>query len=131
MTEIESEELKLDWNDDEQVHRAMDRARKRYPHLADCVTSGGRKCPACGSAHVSEPRSKKLHNRTMHSYHCNGCGTGYTQYIVDPDHDEKWGPTWHAGVISLQVEGFPYYIYFKPGTHILEGIGPDVLPWVM
>ncbi|MBU2550161.1 MAG: CpXC domain-containing protein [Proteobacteria bacterium] len=124
-----SRSLRIDWENREQVETETRRLFEIFPHLPECASSDGGKCPRCGSSQVKPVEREKHLPGHIRSFHCQDCGQGYTRYHVDPEHEEKWGPTWHSNVISFQIEGYPHYLYFKPGTHIFEGLGPDVFPW--
>lgn len=119
----------VDWDSPEEVKAATEKLTDLFPYLEECAAAEGRKCPKCNSTDLKVVKENKLRSRFFRVFLCNDCGIGYTRYKIDPEHDEEWGPVWHTGAVTYQIEGYPHYIFFKPGTHMLEGVGPDVLPW--
>lgn len=123
-------ESKVDWDDPKQVDREIDRVFTMFKHLNECAAADGGVCPNCGSSQVRTVEHGRRAQKKIMARRCEECGTGYTRYTVDVESsEERWSPEWHPSVQSYAIEGYPYYVYFKPGTHVCEGVGPDILPW--
>jgi hypothetical protein len=119
----------IDWDDPDQVKTLTREAFSRYKHLNETASSGGSTCPNCASTKVKLLDEKKEYVRNIKIRHCLQCDCRYIQYNVDYEESDKWSPPWRHDVVSYAIEGFPYYIYFKPGTHTCEGVGPGIMPW--
>jgi len=123
------EHVHIDWEDKEQVQQEIDRVFAMYKHLNECAASDGNICPVCGSSRVELLDEKEHYANVIKMRHCLDCNKGYTQYLVSFEEADKWASEWRPPVVSYSVEEYPYFIYFKPGTHVCEGIGPNVFPW--
>lgn len=119
----------IDWDDPDQLKALTREAFSIYKHLSETAASDGNTCPNCGIPNADLLDAKKEYVRHIKIRHCLHCDCRYIQYNVDFEESEKWAPSWHQDVVSYAVEGFPYYIYFKPGTHTCEGVGPGIMPW--
>ena len=119
----------MDWDDPQQVELETKKVFELYPHLSGCAASDGDLCPLCGSANVELRGPEKPFAKNIKIHRCLDCHCGYTQYRAEPTLADNWGPDWRPQVITYALEGYPYYIYFKPGTNLVEGLGPGVFPW--
>lgn len=126
---VDPANLHMDWDDQEMVRNEIDRVFKTFPYLNECAAADGGKCPICGSSDLTILDKGRLHPKHFMVFHCRDCGRGYTRYQMDPEHEEKWGPFRHSSVVSFQIDHYSHYLYFKPGSHVFEGIGPGVFPW--
>lgn len=119
----------LDFDDENVIEQEIKNLRDKYPHLDECAADDGGICPSCGSSEVESLHKKEEYTRLIRAWRCLECPCKWIQYAVDFEKFEKWEHEWHQNVITYSIEGYPYYIYFRPYTHILDGIGPNIFPW--
>ena len=128
-TENEGRIFHINWDDREQVEAEISNLLTTLPHLEDSAAAEGSSCPQCGHSPSEIKEVNKKHRQHLESRHCPACALNYTRYDMKIEPDEKWGPTWRQSTVVFHIEDYPYYIYFKPQTHVLEGLGPNLLPW--
>ncbi len=126
---MDGKKIKIDWDDIDQVEKEAERAQKLFPHLNDCAASQGTLCPACGAGGVETIRAPEGSARKLITRRCQACGCGFTQYTLNPDHQDHWAPSWREDVVSYSIEDYPFYIFYTAGGSKFEGVGPAVFPW--
>jgi hypothetical protein len=119
----------IDWDDPEQVGQEKEHAFERYPHLGDCAAADGTRCPKCGSTDVDLKHDTAHFAHYVKARHCQACGCDYIQYVPQDGQHEEWKPVWHENLVSYGIEDYPWYIYFRPGTNVCLGLGPNLFPW--
>ena len=118
-----------DWDDRQQVELETKKLLGLFPHLKECASADGDLCPLCGSDHVELRGPEKHFTKNIKIHRCLDCHCGYTQYRADPTRADDWGLDWRPSLVTYALEGYPFYVYFKAGTNLMEGIGPGVFPW--
>lgn len=119
---------RIDWQDEAQVKAETARALDRFKYLKKCASTDGNVCPVCGSSRLMVLDEDEPYYKNLIIRRCQDCNIEYSQFKITEEKEGTWTQRWPFGLTSFLIQDYPFYLYFRPGTSLCEGLGPEPNP---